>query len=1269
MNDTPQDSEFGDTLPPDPLETLRPDVTRIPPAGGGRDGGPSDLTLSNWAVSVHHEGNTPIEGESELDLGGDEPPAGRPEYELRRVIGRGGFGEVYEAVQLSLKRVVALKRLRADKLGTHADDPASWTANVRMFREEAFISAQLDHPNILPVHDLGRDDSGLPVMAMKLVRGKPWDDLIRSDFDAMPEEEFLSKHIPVLIDVAHAVAFAHSRGIIHRDLKPAQVMVGAFGEVLLMDWGLALKFDSVRLEQLSGSEVIAEIPTTATASNPAGTPAYMAPEQTEATSANVGPWTDIYLLGGILYVLLTGRAPRVGSSSLNAMRQAQDGEYTPVEEGAPAGRHLPEGLAALCTQALNPSRFERVPSAEAFVAALQDHLSGAQERAESMALAQAMAGRLDQAKGDYRVFSECITGLTRALNLWPRNAEAAALRERTFEAYARGAISHGDLMLAQMQAEQLGDAQKRSGLLAEISRAQDVLLQREKSRRFAFVAVGALLVVIAVGSTVFALRLKERTAIAEAATAAAEVSEGKAVDARRTAEKALSSAEVARNDAEDLIAFMLGDLRNKLEPVGRIDVLDAASGKVVDYFEGLPDGNRTAESLLRQTYAYDQNSTVSFRTGKMTEAKDLAEKGLATALRIEKEFPGAKEGDLGVVDAQYTVGISALGRGDIASASVALQAAYDRAKMLLESGDRDERIILAGATSLDGLSSVAMSKGDYASAVISKTEEIKLREEIVGLRPGDSLATQQLSGAMLGLVTALDGQGRTEEALNVAREALVIDEKNYNESPESMDLQERFAFSLFFIARLEARRGNPAAAVEPGTRALKLRRERFELDPANTVRCVELAQTIGMMVSITEGLGKKEEAMALILERGGIIKGLIDLDPANDQFQRQYFEWHVTTGDALVARGKLPEALKMYQEGAAISQAQFERTQAKYWRDVISLALLRAAKLQARMGQSDEAIATGQTVLSGAQKTADENPADLSALDALGNAHNQLTALLLLAGRPADGLVHNGKFVEIVDQLVAAEPNNPNYLRNQAYSDVNGGDVQMALGDAKLAASRYANGMVTIESLLSLEPTSIRYKSDAGLATARLGEAQISAKDFKSASAAFTQAQGLWKDVLAANPASNDARAGIAAALVNLARIDRVEGNAERADERTSEALGLVTGERDLSQMSNVRLLMAQAALIAGDSAVSRGEADAAKATWEQALASLGAEFTGAEKNSASALSISLLIRLDRGGDIRPLVEALKRTGGLKSAHPDIVDALELARSKGLLAE
>jgi hypothetical protein len=229
------------------------------------------------------------------------------DFVLQKQIGSGGQGEVWRAWQTSLAREVAVKRLKAG-------DPGE-------FLLESYTSGALDHPNIVPVYDLGRmlDENGreTPLLAMKLVQGTPWDMMITHDRKKVGNLRtkigrgelyaFLSKHLRILIDMCNAVMYAHSKGIIHRDLKPAQVMVGDFGEVFLMDWGLAV-FTEERVPPTTPGGDTPKFRALNTAVNRCGSPAYMAPEQTHEIDRHASAYhTDVYLLGAIMYEL-AGRA-------------------------------------------------------------------------------------------------------------------------------------------------------------------------------------------------------------------------------------------------------------------------------------------------------------------------------------------------------------------------------------------------------------------------------------------------------------------------------------------------------------------------------------------------------------------------------------------------------------------------------------------------------------------------------------------------------------------------------------------------------------------------------------------------------------------------------------------------------------------------------------------------------------------------------------------------------------------------------------------------
>jgi serine/threonine protein kinase len=287
----------------------------------------------------------------------DWPDLSGTRYEVLQKIGQGGMGTVFLARDRELDRAVALKVL------TTAPDNAD--AIARMVTE-ARITARLEHPSIVPVHDAGVLPDGRFYYAMKLVRGK------RLDEQHHGRQE-LSERLQLFQKICDAVAFAHAHGFIHRDLKPQNIMLGPFGEVLVLDWGVAKQIGATPSRNDDGGK----LPTAQTASGTViGTPGYMAPEQARG-DANLDESADVYALGAILYFLLSGRAP-VHESLLPDSGKAVATVVTPPCRFDPS---IPRSLQAICLKALATDRTRRYRGASELSADVADFLAGRRVRA------------------------------------------------------------------------------------------------------------------------------------------------------------------------------------------------------------------------------------------------------------------------------------------------------------------------------------------------------------------------------------------------------------------------------------------------------------------------------------------------------------------------------------------------------------------------------------------------------------------------------------------------------------------------------------------------------------------------------------------------------------------------------------------------------------------------------------------------------------------------------------------------------------------------
>jgi hypothetical protein len=291
------------------------------------------------------------------------PEEVRSRYDFRALLGRGGMGSVLRVRDRALQRDVAMKTL--DGLGPE------WAGT---FVEEAQITAQLEHPNIVSVHDLGGSRADRRFFTMKMVHGITLTAWLQRHLTDRTSSEQLADAVEVFLKVCDALSFAHARGVVHGDIKPDNIMVGSFGEVYVMDWGLAHLVEKCD-PNLGRVRIARPVHSPRFSDGPLGTPAYMPPEQAVGRVADIEPRSDVFALGAILYHILVGSPPFAGPTVEAIVEAAKHARYTPPEVAAPPGT-VPPGLARVIERAMSLKKDDRYPDVRSLKQDVQRAMRG-----------------------------------------------------------------------------------------------------------------------------------------------------------------------------------------------------------------------------------------------------------------------------------------------------------------------------------------------------------------------------------------------------------------------------------------------------------------------------------------------------------------------------------------------------------------------------------------------------------------------------------------------------------------------------------------------------------------------------------------------------------------------------------------------------------------------------------------------------------------------------------------------------------------------------
>jgi len=954
-------------------------------------------------------------------------------YEHGKELARGGMGRIRIARDRRLDRDVAIKELLHDSPSTRT-----------RFDREIRITARLQHPAIVNVLEAGQWPNGEPFYVMKLVDGESLD---RAIARCASFEQRLGL-LPNVTTVVEALAFAHSRRILHRDLKPANVLVGAFGETVVIDWGLAKAFD----EADSAPRVPVAGPDSQTiAGTVIGTPAYMAPEQ--AAGKTVDARADVYALGGMLYHLLAGKQPFSGTTVEAVLDKVGRGERRRLEVAAPG---TPPDLVAIVEKAMALAPEDRYATAAELAADLR----------------RFQTGQL-----------------------------VAAHRYSTWQ-----------------------------------------LVRRWVRRHRAAVAVGGVMLV------------------ALAVTLAVSMTRILAAKDHANAQRAL--AEASQRESEDLLGFMLTDLRDRLLPLGKLDVLDTVAQKAIAYFSARPAADDDGD-LARRATAIASVADISHARGKTEEA--LAQHRAALAIRE---------------------GLVARHPGD----------------------DQLERDLCA---SRNKLAKVLLDRGDTAAALAETSAAITLaKSHVGGTASTASPAWLLVAGDSFHLHgTALTAKGDRPGTLAAAREALALAQAHTASAPAEPEPQRRLAIAHTYVAEVLETQGESAASEAELRTAIAISERLAARAPDNQTYAHDLAAFHDQLGALLEARPDLPGALAAYRTLYALDKKLVALDPTNAKRQRGLALAHSRIGNVLVAQGAIADGLAELRASLAIRTrlAELDPKNTAWQRD-LSVIHQRIAEVHKRQGALDEALAGYRASLAITDR--------LLALDATNTTwvrdskvlHSRIADVLLRKGDADGALAEKRLTLQITERLAAKDPKNAAWQLDLLAAHVGLADHLAERKDHAAALAELELALPIAERRAAIDAKDKNAALGPGIVHLKVGTILWREKKLAEARARLERGLETATRVLASDPANPNAASHAADLHETLAGVEIELGEHAAADTNLRAALALRQGDatKDPSDAS-AQVALAGVHQIFGDLARAQKQPARALESYRAALAMLEA--------------------------------------------------------------
>lgn len=989
-------------------------------------------------------------------------------FAVRDLHARGGLGEVYKAQDTELNREVALKKIQ-----TRFADDASCR---RRFLSEAELTARLDHPGVVPVFGLVADGFGRPCYAMRFIRGESLKDEIDRYFrppgPAAPGAEggkietgpprnsqtadsrriAFRQLLQRFTAVCQAIAYAHTRNVIHRDIKPANVMVGTFGETLVVDWGLAKALDDPQTpEESQTGPTGAHLNPNGTGSSDqmttmgtvVGTPAFMSPEQAAGRIDIIGPASDVYSLGATLYYILTGKSPFTGNDPTLTISRVQEGTFPPPREVA---GDVSKPLEAICLKAMATRPEDRYPTAQALAADVDRWLS-------------------DEPVSCHR------DPLLARLARWARRhpARVAAAVSLLFTGFLAAAVI---LFVVDQARKQTKES------LIKVTKAEDDAQQALKAET--------------------AAKEKTRDALDKLTD-----QEKQTRDQRDAAERARDLAKNRFGLASKAFEKVVFEIQSQLEDRSgtqrlRQSLLQTAQEGLNDLLTsgGHVSGADRQEADRVLFGARVQMGDVYKSLGNTLAARKEYETAVASAEAIPS---GDLEDQKNLATGYYKLAEIRLQAGETTRASEAARKALDLRTKHLKLAPTDPVARGAVAAAQDRLALVAQEQGHTREAWEVCQTSRDIRTSLYAAAPANTKTAQEagrdLAQSHEREADILLRMGNLSGAETAVRKALTLREKLAKELPDRVEVQREWAAAYGRLGEVNIDRADMGGALAAFQTELGILKGVGDKDPLSAGVKADEAVARGRIGYVLLRTGKIKQALEQTEQSNDICRKLAETDPGSGRIRRLYGKSYEYLGDARLESGDTAGALREYREGRVILE-KLQKDDPASVRTRMDLAQnlerIGSAELAAgRLGAAFEALIGSSYAR---EELVGADPDSTRARRDLAISHDRLCYAHQLAGNPLLARVEANRAFALFKELAEKDPGSGQAQRDLGLAYGKWGDVAFHQNSQTVALILYGKSLDLFDKLAKVDDSNAQAKEDQAIGWQRLANTYAAAE-------------------------------------------------------------------------------------------------------------------------------------------------------------------------------